>query len=265
MKNILLASLLIFLAACEKENAETSISNQAIVEAYLTSGAPVEVKLTKIIPFDPENQQSLQTLDSLPVAIFYNNEKFALAPQSNGRYRLDPQILLPEAGERYDLEIEYDGKKLSATTTLPAKPQNFKASASSLTVPTFGSGGGFPTFPDPIELTWASEPDAYYLVVVKNIEADPDPLFDDIDPDDLPNFRSEPVQGGSFEVRFQSFRFLGTHQLILFRIQPEYSTLYQDNGDNSLNLANVPTNITGGLGIFTSIAAADTLFLEVQN
>ncbi len=249
--------------ACEEEEVSQT-ADQAVIESYLISGEAIQVKITQIIAFDPENQQTRQTLDKLPVSIIHRGKKYPLSAQGEGIYTLDAKTLVPQAGEAYGLEVIYGSKTLTANTEIPAKPLGFTSSTSTFTVPTFG--GGFPSFPDPVKLNWKSESGAYYLLVVKNIESSPDPIFENIDPEDLPNFRSEPIQANSYELNFQNFRFLGRHQVILYRIRPEYATLYEQNGTNSLNLANVPTNIEGGgLGIFTGIAAADVLSLTVNN
>lgn len=267
MKKILIAIAVqaLALAACQRDESTSGIAEKAVIEAYLAAGAPVEVRIAKMILYGSDG--AADSLPDLPVRLLHDGQSFALAPQGGGRYALDPAVLLPVAGATYGLEVEFQGETLTATTSIPAQPMGMKLSATTFDVPDFsgGIGSGPPDFPDPVKINWGAETGAYYLVVVENIETDPAPLFDDIDPDELPSFRSEPVQTNHYELNFQNFKYYGRHRVVLCRILPEYATLYQTNGDNSLNLSNVPTNIVGtrGLGIFTGIAA-DTLFLDVE-
>jgi hypothetical protein len=53
------------------------------------------------------------------------------------------------------------------------------------------------------------------------------------------------------------------HAVILYKLNPEYSTLYDDSGNSSINLKAPYSNITNGLGIFTGMNA-DTLYLNVK-
>ncbi len=76
-------------------------------------------------------------------------------------------------------------------------------------------------------------------------------------------FRQEPTQNSEVEINAFAFEFFGTYRLVLFRLNPEYSTLYDDNGTNSQNLSAPQTNIVNGFGIFTGICS-DTLYLEVE-
>lgn len=75
-------------------------------------------------------------------------------------------------------------------------------------------------------------------------------------------FRVEPTQNNTYEIGSQQFQYYGQHRIILYHINPEYALLYQDSGDNSLNLKSPPTNVKNGLGIFTAISS-DTLYLNV--
>jgi hypothetical protein len=67
------------------------------------------------------------------------------------------------------LQFDYNGQQVSAVTSIPDKPISFSALASSVTIPSF-DGGGFPTVPDPIWLTWDNPSSDYHLLVVKSLE-----------------------------------------------------------------------------------------------
>ncbi|GAB4492044.1 MAG: hypothetical protein OHK0019_13190 [Saprospiraceae bacterium] len=268
MKKILVIQLLlILLAACEKSALTDGSESVArpVVEAYLQPGQNPAVKITRQILFGGSDTVALP-IKGLSVVIENGDFAYSLALEGDTIYVGDGSWQ-PEAGKTYRLKFTYESSDVTAETLVPEKPMGFTASASSIEIPSFdiGGGGGFPTFPDPIELTWQAEPNAYYLVVVENLEPDPEPIFDIPDGDDRPRptFRSEPEQKSSYEIGFQSFQYYGTHRVILYRLNAEYAALYDDNGNSSQNLTTPYTNVVGGLGIFTGMNA-DTLTVEVK-
>jgi len=50
------------------------------------------------------------------------------------------------------------------------------------------------------------------------------------------------------------------HQIIVYRVNPEYAALYQNSGNSTLSLEEPPTNIENGNGIFTGAME----FLQVR-
>ncbi|TAE45333.1 MAG: DUF4249 family protein, partial [Bacteroidetes bacterium] len=185
--------------------------------------------------------------------------------QGNGYYKNEGLLVITE-GEIYTLNFMYRGNLVSAETIIPSKPQNLKASESSIVITPFDPGGGFggglPEFPDPIALTWDNPDQEYHVVVVANIESDPDPINEDQEEDFRPVFRNEPDQTNTYEVGFQSFEYYGNHRIVLFHILPEYAALYDNTGNSSQNLSTPSSNVENGLGIFTGMHS-DTLYVEV--
>jgi len=100
--------------------------------------------------------------------------------------------------------------------------------------------------------------------VVECLETNPTPIFDTAHFRPPRMFRNSPMQGTSSQISPMSFSYYGTHRVILFRLNAEYSAIYQENGSNSLNLTAPNSNIENGLGIFTGINS-DTLMIEVTN
>lgn len=261
----LLAAVLTF-QACEKtalDTASDSVS-RPVVEAYLTPGRVPSVKVVYQIPFESSDTVA-KPVEGLTLTIECEGITHPLAYIGEGVYQADSTWEV-EPGKTYRLAFDYADGVVSAETTVPDKPLDFEASASSIAIPKIGdpgNGGGFPTFPDPIELTWSALTGVYYLVVVENLETDPTSIFDDTNDDrPRPNFRSEPEQVDQYEIGFQNFRYYGTHRVVVFSLNAEYASLYEDNGNTSQNLTTPYSNVTGGLGIFTAINS-DTLEVEV--
>lgn len=268
MKKILFAAIpLLLFTACEKTaltNASESVA-RPVVEAYLQPGRLAAVKITRQIPFGSNDTLALP-IAGLDVRIESDGVAHTMTFTGDTIYVAD-NSWQPEAGKTYRLTFEYEGTTVSAETLVPEKPAGFYASAYSLEVPSFDIGSGAPpSFPEPINLYWQAASDAWYIVVVENIETNPTEIFERPDGDDRPRpvFRSEPEQTNTYEIGFQNFQYYGTHYVILYRLNADYAALYDDNGNSSQNLTTPYSNITGGLGIFSGMNA-DTLIVEITD
>jgi hypothetical protein len=257
MKKRVIAGLIItmFTVACTKEDDGIAGINKAVVESYLAPGQPVSVKITKEIEYGVDDIN--QPLDNLTVTVTNNAITYALINAGNGIYT--SSVIPINVGETYQLNFDYNNVQVSATTVIPSKPVNFTQSATTITVPV-----SFPptSFPDPIKLSWNNPDLDYHLAVVSNIEANP--VLINSTGQGRPVFRTQPSQSTTQDLTFQQFTYYGNHRIVLFRIWPEYAALYEDNGTNSTNLAEPPTNVVNGRGIFTGINTADTLYVRVQ-
>lgn len=268
LRFVLIVSMGLLASCSTEETTNLAAIDKPVVEAYLVPGQKVNVHLTKQIGFGTSDTAQVP-LDGLAVFIADDTKEYALNFLSDGNYQSGSDLVITE-GKTYSLRFNYKDNVVSAETTIPTKPQNFAASASSFTVPTFDVGSGVrPEFPDPIKLTWTNAAHDYHLVVVQNIEIFPTAISFGFPGGGgssstlRPIFRNQPDQGVSYELNLQSFSYYGKHWLILYRINPEYAALYQQSGSSSLNLKNPSTNIKNGLGIFTGIGA-DTLSLKVN-
>lgn len=261
----------ILLVCCAGLNACTdaagiNFNDIPVVEAYLYANNPVELSISRKSSFNADLNLDSTELDALSIYIKHAGQKYALNPSGDGQYQSGNNGLAIKEGETYELEFEFKGKTISAETVVLGKPQGFSQSVTSMVVPKFTfPPSGSRTIPDPIKFSWSNPDRSYYLLVVENIESNPESInnFSGLGialPARL--FRVEPTQSNSFEVRAQQFQYYGQHRVILYHINPEYALLYQDSGDNSLNIKSPPTNVKNGLGIFTALSS-DTLFVNV--
>lgn len=262
MKHTLLFSaiLLMLLSACQKINLQTADSDVAVVEAYITPGNQLNLKVTRQLMFE-NGDTTITYLNDLDVKISDGTQWYTLMNQDSGIYvTQDVQI---EPGMLCSLAFDYRGETISAETNIPAKPEDFHSSASSIQAFTF-DGGMPPSMSDPIELSWSNPDEDYFLIVVQNIEANPVLINDIADDEDRPQpvFRNTPTQADSLEVNVRMFSYYGTHQIILYKLNPEYAALYEQLSTTSLDISAPPTNVVNGLGIFTGINS-DTLYVEV--
>jgi hypothetical protein len=239
---------------------DSAYNSKAIVEAYLAPNTVATVHITTEILYT--SSETSKGIDNLNVIISCNGTNYTLISQGSGYYVADTSLHIV-VGNTYYLEFEYNNEVVTSSTIIPAKPTGFTESANSIVVQQFDPGSTtMPTFPDPIELDWNNANHEYYILVVKCIETTLVPT--DTVNANKPAFRTEPTQSNTYKIQPMQFKYYGTHQIILYKLNAEYAALYNDNGSNSLNLTSPVTNITNGFGIFTGISA-DTLHIEVTN
>jgi Domain of unknown function (DUF4249) len=249
----------LFFMACDPiENYETA-PPKAVVTAYLSPNKVADVYINKELPFTDESNIQVEPLSNLTVKLTFDGQTKTLKWLEKGHYQSDFKT---ESGKTYKLSFDYNGKVVSAETTIPSRPTGFKASVSELQI----TGGFPPSFPDPVKLTWDNAANDYHLAVATNIEPNPEVVtsgFGGNTTNLSRQFRSNPSRSTSTELIGPNFQYYGRYDLILYKINGEYASLYENNGSSSINLTAPFTNVENGLGIFTGIAS-DTLRLTVK-
>ena len=268
-KKIIISIVIItmLLSACKKE-ITPAYQDKPIVESYLSNGDTLSVKVSRQVPFSTESATySKDDINNLNITVTFNNNQYLLSPMGSGLYKAISPLLIVNENNKYDLSFDFNNSTVTASTTIPIKPNNYTQSVTSIAIPqmtgTPPSGGTMPTFPDPVKLTWTNTDNSYYLVVIQCIESDPVSI-NDIGSDGPPAmiFRNKPSQSSGYEISSRNFNYYGAHRLILFHLNPDYASLYDDAGTSSQNLTNPSTSITNGLGIFTGVNS-DTLLINV--
>jgi hypothetical protein len=241
--------------SCSKDNSNNT-EPKAVIEAFLQPGQRTVVMVTKEL-LNGVNNELDRTIDGLLISITHNGIAYPLTQDTSGAYQTS--TMLVEAGGSYSINFVYNNQTVSATTVVPAKPINFTCTPGSITIPTLG-GGGPPSFPEPLDASWNNPQNAYHYLTIQSV----DPSAGEIDNQNQgPAFTNTPDQGSSKEINFGQFGHYGRNALILYRIQPELAALYNATNGNSQNLSTVPTNVNNGLGIFTALNTADTVFITV--
>ena len=252
------------MAGCDKNKDKITYNDIPVIEGYLQAGGFTAVKIKHQVPFS-SSTQVLGDVDSLTVQIYKNTNIMELKRADTGTYS-DTNIV--REGDTYTLKFIYNNKQVSATTTIPAKPTGYTQSATTMQIKKITSGsfpsGGF-TQPSPVDLSWDNADRSYYMVVVKNVESNPELIFDTTGIGSPPSnvFRNQPTTKNSFSINSNQFQYFGKHQIILYHLNPDYAALYNTNGTSSQNLTTLSSGITNAEGIFTGITA-DTLFLQVN-
>jgi hypothetical protein len=267
--NLIFISFLITFTSCEEESISTLETKTPIVAGYIFGGQTIDsIRVTQSNSY-AGNDSTLITLDDLNVKISDGATTFELTNIEGGYYQ-NLEVII-EFEQSYTIEFEHNNDVVFAETYVPQKREaSIQTNEISMEKIEFTGGipTSLPTFPDPVEVSWENSEGDYYYVVVQNIEDNPEYVNSRLEDPDFDNqrftFTSEPQIMGSYTIdprrEIQQF---GTHQVIVFRVNPEYAALYETSGNSSLSLAQPPTNIENGLGVFTGVSS-DTLVLEVK-
>lgn len=242
-----------FLNACKKDNQDTLSTTLPVIESYLMVGQPISVKLYQqkdltdtAVYGSPITGQSLYLSDG--------TQKYHLTETAKGTYTYADQNILA-TGKKYTLQFDYNGYTVSATTIMPAKPQNFASQYNGITI----SGASGPDSQNSVlnVFTWSNSDSLNHVLAFKgtgtmvpvNSFAVNRPI----------NVELNTNRASQYNITSRTLSYLGNYQAILFSVNQEYINLMSTSTrTTSQNLAQVPTNIVNGFGIFTAMQA-DTL------
>lgn len=285
MKNIYKIAFLItfqcILWSCTETNTVINPGDKPIIEAYLAPNHQVSMKVYTEIPYSDTSEGKSEVIDGLTIKLTGSNGKvFTLKSIGGGLYESAKNELIGAAKTTYTMEFDYKGRKVSASTEIPAKPVSFAIDKTEISrtqidlssgMPSFGGGGGpfggGGETNTSVTLTWSNPENVYHFVAVENTETSPVQVLIPPTGATFPNFRftNEPLTGTNNILRSQSFEYFGKHDIILYRVNSEYAALYQSSGTTSQNLSTPPSSISNGLGIFTGINADTLKFVVKKN
>jgi len=255
----------------ETTTFDPTTAEELVVEAYLYAGQPVDqVKLTRLIPFIEESENDQYFVNDAEVFIHQDGNTYPLVLDAgdSGTYYYpagDPEI---EVGKTFDLSLEYFGKTLQATTTVPEPPSGLKLSEDEVEIePIYEMWDIRDREVPDIILEWDNPNGESFFVLVENIEDDNDPVdVNGIMEGFMQNrFRmvSAPTSLDTHVVRGMQLTEYGTYRILLFRVNQEYVDLYESTEQDSRSLNEPASNIANGLGIFTAFSS-DSIFFEVK-
>jgi len=252
-------SLALCVGGCTPLELPVTDSDMLVVESYLVAGKAASINLS----YQQASDSSADRPDLSLLEVFVSDGESTeqLVHQDSGLFV--GETLIMEAEKTYFLEFTYRDEVLSASTEIPTAPEDFAASSRLIEggFPVFEPGSGPPAIPEPITLSWSNPNGEYHIIVVENVEENPELIETDTErPQRV--FRSVPTQSNEELLAPPSFTYYGRHRVILFRINAEYASLYEQLETTSLDITEPPTNVVNGLGIFTGINA-DTLTIEV--
>ena len=269
MKNLIfyIAIALLIFSSCTEDNTATEIPQTVIIEGFLHANQPItNLKLMRIIPYyDSLDNQNL-ILDAV-VNIEVDGNIFPMTSLGNGYYEL-PNVVIT-SGKTYKISLEYYGKTIEAETLIPTPLTGMTLSDTLIQltqVTTMGPGGNGNFNQAPLEIRWDNDGTSYYFVSIKNTETDISWINTARIPDEetLFSFSSQPEITGlhSLDVGRLLTQF-GRHQVIVYKVNPEYALMLSEQSSSSFSLSEPYTNVINGRGIFTGMTS-DTLYFQVE-
>jgi hypothetical protein len=253
--------LLLMVFSCQKSGSDKFI-DQVVVEAYLAPAQKISLTISRKTPYEEGVETSDVDINNVDVRIQYHGSWYSLAAMGEGVYTDTSGIIPVLTDTTYNLAFSFNGGRVTSSTIIPRKPASVTQSVTTISMAQFDPDNTTWTKPpDPVEITFANDDQSYYLVTVDCIETTLVPVYkDSIPANDV--MSSQPVTGTQINIQPMTIRYFGRNRIILYHINPEYSTFFMHQSSNSQNYQQPPSNIDNGLGIFTGVNA-DTLFLDV--
>ena len=258
------------LIACEDTTTSPEDdARQVVVEAFLFAGEPVDdVRLTETVPLG-EDPALAPTVDDAIVALVRGGERWVLSRLDEpGAYGYAGADLHVREGDRFHIEVEAFGRTATGETVVPAPPAGVELDKDSLGVPVIGPGviqsGVLQTLQ--VTATWENPDDRLHFVDVLGLDPDSESIFPGFGPGGGRQFRlrSAPTEEAFHTVRLPELEGLGPHRVIVYRVNQEYADLYDNRVQDSRDLNEPPSNIRGGLGVFSAFSSDARDFVVVR-
>jgi hypothetical protein len=265
--------LLIFLFSSCIKVEELNFENNFVIEAFIFGNEPIDnIKLKTTYPLEATEDIS-DPINDATVQLLKNGNVYELQPSGNeGLYHYAGNDLSVSSGDVFQLEVNYNNRVATANTTIPTPPTNVAINLQTVSIPRVGfSPAEIQTLREVLQglfinVTWDNPNEAWYYVVVENIEQDDDPIFPPQLEEALQNFRfvSDPTQSNSQIVIGAGLRHYGTHKVTVYHVNQEYADLFENRTQDSRDLNEPPSNIENALGIFTGFASQSVFFEVVE-
>ncbi|SFS36118.1 DUF4249 family protein [Mucilaginibacter polytrichastri] len=245
-------------SSCQKSSVDLAVTNKPVVVGYLIAGQPISIKV-----YQQKELSDTATygaaIKGLAVTLSDGTQNVSLTESAAGTYTYSNNSFLV-AGKTYTLKFTYLNSTVSAQSLMPAKPQNYTATHTTINLPT-STTSLFSTDSVATTFRWSNTDSLYHVIAFKNDDTAPFQISSRGNPP--VNFTVNVNKTVEYQMQFRSFNYIGIYRAILYSVNKEYIDLLNNqSGSSSQNLANIPTNVNNGLGIFTAMQA-DTIKLTL--
>ena len=257
--------------ACTDSDPMGPDADILVVRAFLFTGEPVaDIRITTTVPLVSEDTLGAPVSDAI-VWLERDDVRFDLiaTPGDPGAYHYPGSDLVVGVGEVFELGISRGSESISATTVVPSAPEGFAVSSDVLEVTDLtagfggfggrGGGGGGLAFGGLI-VRWINPERDLFFVVVDNLETDPVQIPAPEFIGRARRFTSAHTPADSTAISQLSLTHLGEHRIRLYRVNQEYADLYEGRVQDSRDLNEPPSNILGGLGVFSGFSSSEGTF-----
>ena len=243
-------------------------ARQVVVEAFLFAGEPVDdVRLTETVPLG-EDPAMAPTVDDAIVTLTRGSERWLLTRlEEPGTYGYSGVDLEVREDDLFRIEVEAFGRIATGETVVPGPPAGVELDKDMLEVPEITPGiiqtGILQSLQ--VTVTWENPDASLHFVDVEGLDPEAGSILPGFDRPGGQRFRirTEPTDENFHTIRLPQLEHLGPHRTIVYRVNGEYADLYNNRVQDSRDLNEPPSNIVGGLGIFSAFNSAEREFVLV--
>ncbi|MDE2754114.1 MAG: DUF4249 family protein [Gemmatimonadetes bacterium] len=246
------------LAACsDTTTGPEDDARQVVVEAFLFAGEPVDdIRLTRTVPLG-EDPALAATVDDAIVTLTRGSERWLLNRlEEPGAYGYPDDDLQVRGGDLFRIEVEAFGRTATGETIVPGPPDGVQLDKDSLAVPELTPGSFQPGALQSLQVTvsWENAGSILHFVDVEGLDPAAETIFPDFIREGVGRFRirSAPTEENFHAIGLRQLEHLGRHRAIVYRVNQEYAELYNNRVQDSRDLNEPPSNIRGGLGVFSA-------------
>ncbi len=258
------------IAGCDSTSTEPEEADLVVVEAYLFAGERIDdIRLTETVPLS--DTIAAPPINDASVKLYKNGLSYTLVPTGDSGYYAYPgDDLTIEVGDTIGIEISYLRTVATGETVVPEAPVGVGIDRDTLFVPEFGfggggpPGGGFNRENSQLAASWVNPGQLLHYVVIESLEDSAESII----PEEFRRFPDRfrlvapPTTNDYHFINMMELETLGQHVAKVYRVNEEYAQLYENRTQDSRDLNEPPSNISGGLGVFSAFNS-DSVFFEV--
>jgi hypothetical protein len=257
------------LAGCDSTSTEPETTELFVVEAFLFAGEVIDdIRVTETIPLS-DTIEAPPINDAL-VELSKDGQTYLLvATGDSGYYEYAGSDLVVEAGDTFGIEVTYGAAVATGATVVPNPPIEVGIDRDTLWVPEIGigrGGGGFNSEDSQLAAVWENPDRLLHYVVIESLEDSAESIVPDGFQKFVGRFRlvAEPTKDDYHFIDMRVLRDLGRHIARVYRVNEEYAQLYENRTQDSRDLNEPPSNIIGGLGVFSAFSSDSIAFVVVR-
>lgn len=267
MKNTFYLWIVSLLFAACQTNYEEDDSQRLVIEAFLYENQVVKnVEVSWMIPLVSDEDTDYTVSEAEVFLYTSEGETYKLSySEEENSYGNDALVVSHDV--TYELEVHYQGQSVYSETILPQKPEGLNVSSDTLYVAQITDPADLmDRLNEGVIVSWKNEEGRPFFVQVDNIE----------DTGNIVNINgpggggpperfqlvTQPTVSNSYLLDTRTMEDYGLYRIVLYALNQEYLDLYETSGEDSRSFSEPLTNITNGLGIFTSFSS-DTTYLTI--
>ena len=102
----------------------------------------------------------------------------------------------------------------------------------------------------------------HYVAIESQATGEPEYILPEFIRDRFTGFRlvTRPTDANFFDINVRALEVFGPHRAVVYRVNQEYADLYENREQDSRDLNEPPTNVEGGLGVFSAFSSQGVAF-----